>query len=96
MFVYESLARRRSRAARTIGWWSKASGGRLSTGCQLVSGGHRGVDVARDEAEVGGRELPAERVAARVAARLELLEVSFRTLAITDQFAVLRPPTAGG
>jgi hypothetical protein len=35
----------------------------------------RGVEVDRDEAEVGGRELPFARVPTRVAARLELLEV---------------------
>ena len=47
-----------------------------------VSGGHGRVEVARDEAEVGGRELPAERVAVGVAAGLELLEV--RELAHVD------------
>jgi basic membrane protein A len=38
-------------------------------------GGHRRVEVARDEPEVGRRELPLARAAARVAAGLELLEV---------------------
>src|SRR5207244_13501669 len=38
-------------------------------------GGEGGVEVGGDEAEVGGRELAAERVAAGVAAGLELLEV---------------------
>src|SRR5262249_19520724 len=42
----------------------------------------RGVEVARDETEVRGRQLPAERAAVRVAARLELLEV--RELAHVD------------
>src|SRR5581483_7870957 len=44
--------------------------------------GEGGVGVARDEAEVGGRELAPRRVALRVAQRLELLEV--RELADVD------------
>src|SRR5260221_372748 len=38
-FVYESFARRRSRALRRIVSWSYASSGRSSTGCQRVSAG---------------------------------------------------------
>src|SRR3954451_2916741 len=37
--------------------------------------GHGRVDVCRDEPERRGRELPLERVAVRVAERLELLQV---------------------
>ena len=43
-----------------------------------------GIDVARDEAEVSGRELPLARGALRIAQRLELLEM--RQLTYVDLF----------
>ena len=49
--------------------------GKVVDRCQLVSAGHRGVDAERDEAEVGGRDLPLDRVPARVAVGRHLLQV---------------------
>ena len=82
MFVYESLARRRSRPASVISRWSNASFGSRSTECQFVSSGRAGIDTERDDAEVRRRELPLPRVPPGLAERLELLEV--RELADVD------------
>jgi hypothetical protein len=73
-FVYESLARSRSRPASVIARWSKASFGSRSTECQSVSPG-RGAATPRGE-------LPLARMPLGLAARLELLEV--RELAHVD------------
>ena len=75
MFEYDSLPRSRSRAEWMIAPWSNAVGGRWSTGCQLVSARHRGIDAERHEAEVGGRDLPLDRVPPRVAVGRHLLQV---------------------
>ena len=65
MFVYESFPRRRSRPASTIAPWSNAVGGKAVDRVPARVGGHGGIDAERDEAEVGGRELPLDRVRAR-------------------------------
>ena len=57
--MYESFPRSRSRPARTISPWSKASGGRLVDGLPGGVLGQLGVDAGRDDAEERGRELAA-------------------------------------
>ena len=57
-FVYESLARSRSRPASTIDSWSKATAGSALDREPLGVVGDARVAVARDEAEVRRRELP--------------------------------------
>src|SRR4029450_2081206 len=49
----------------------REASGRLPRGVRR----HLGIDVARNEAEVGSRKLPALRVPARLAASFQLLEM---------------------
>ena len=75
MFVYESFARSRSRPARVIARWSKASFGQLVDRVPARVVGQLRVDAERDDAEVCGGELPFPGMAVGIAERLELLEV---------------------
>src|SRR3954467_11621302 len=75
MFVYESFARSRARAASVIAAWSKASSGGRVRACQAVSAGAAGGNAGGGGAGGAGGEPPRGGVPARVAPRLELLEV---------------------
>ena len=74
-FVYESFARRRSRAVRRIVSWSYASSGRSSTGCQRVSAGICGSTPAGTRPRYAVASSRRRGIPAGVAQRLELLEV---------------------
>ena len=82
MFEYDSLPRSRSRAEWMIAPWSNAVGGKVVDRMPARVGGDGGVDAERHEAEVGGRDLPLDRVPARVAVGRDLLEM--RDLAEVD------------
>ena len=75
MFVYESLARRRSRAARHDRLVVERERREAVDRMPGRVGGHGGIEVARDEAEVGRRELPASGLRSGSPQGLELLEV---------------------
>ena len=74
MFEYDSLPRSRSRAEWTIAPWSNAVGEGVDRVPARV-GRHGRVDAERDETEVGGRDLPFDRVPTRVAVGRHLLQV---------------------
>ena len=75
MFEYDSLPRSRSRAEWTIAPWSNAVGGKVVDRMPARVGRDRGVDAERHEPEVRGRDLPLDRVPARVAVGRDLLQV---------------------
>ena len=74
-FVYESFARRRSRPAMRDRFVVEGHLGESAYGVPLGVGRHRGIEVRRNEPEVGRRELPLPRVTSGIAQRHQLLEV---------------------
>ena len=75
MFVYESLARSRSRPASVISRWSNASFGSRSTECQFVSSGSAGSTPSGTTPRYAVASCRSRGMRSRLAERLELLEV---------------------